>query len=74
MIKLKLSLIIKDIEWKLIYVGSASNEKYDQLLESVLVGPVPCGIHKFILQVLYKFNNIMDFKESCSKLDIGTSK
>ncbi|KAK8694449.1 hypothetical protein V6N13_072001 [Hibiscus sabdariffa] len=29
-----------DLEWKLIYVGSAEDETYDQLLESVLVGPV----------------------------------
>ncbi|OWM64408.1 hypothetical protein CDL15_Pgr020375 [Punica granatum] len=28
-----------DLEWKLIYVGSAEDETYDQLLESVLVGP-----------------------------------
>ncbi|KAG6527216.1 hypothetical protein ZIOFF_009311 [Zingiber officinale] len=29
-----------DLEWKLTYVGSAEDETYDQLLESVLVGPV----------------------------------
>ncbi|RYR49282.1 hypothetical protein Ahy_A07g035693 [Arachis hypogaea] len=28
-----------DLEWKLIYVVSAEDETYDQLLESVLVGP-----------------------------------
>ncbi|KAJ7971255.1 histone chaperone ASF1B-like [Quillaja saponaria] len=28
------------LEWKLIYVGSTEDETYDQLLESVLVGPV----------------------------------
>ncbi|EDV22286.1 Histone chaperone ASF1 [Trichoplax sp. H2] len=39
-----------DLEWKLIYVGSASDEKYDQLLDSVLVGPVPTGKHMFVFQ------------------------
>lgn len=33
------------------YVGSASNERYDQELENVLVGPVPLGTSKFILTV-----------------------
>ncbi|RVW87774.1 putative histone chaperone ASF1A [Vitis vinifera] len=28
-----------DLEWKLIYVGSAEDETYDQLLESVLADP-----------------------------------
>uniref|UniRef100_A0A0E0C696 Uncharacterized protein n=1 Tax=Oryza meridionalis TaxID=40149 RepID=A0A0E0C696_9ORYZ len=32
-------------EWKLIYVGSAEDENYDQLLESVLV-----GTYHFVLQ------------------------
>lgn len=39
-----------DLEWKLIYVGSAEDEKYDQLLESVLVGPVNVGNYRFVLQ------------------------
>ncbi|KAH0467484.1 hypothetical protein IEQ34_004722 [Dendrobium chrysotoxum] len=40
------SLCISDLEWKLIYVGSAEDEKYDQLLESVLVGPVNVGNYR----------------------------
>ncbi|BAS73739.1 probable histone chaperone ASF1A [Oryza sativa Japonica Group] len=39
-----------DLEWKLIYVGSAEDENYDQLLESVLVGPVNVGTYRFVLQ------------------------
>lgn len=39
-----------DLEWKIIYVGSASSESYDQTLDSVLVGPVPAGKHKFVFQ------------------------
>ncbi|XP_034454088.1 histone chaperone asf1b-B [Hippoglossus hippoglossus] len=29
----------EDLEWKIIYVGSAESEEYDQVLDSVLVGP-----------------------------------
>ena len=44
-----------DLEWKIIYVGSASSESYDQVLDSVLVGPVPVGRHKFLFQVRFFF-------------------
>ncbi|KAF6158386.1 hypothetical protein GIB67_022466 [Kingdonia uniflora] len=40
----------KDLEWKLIYVGSAEDETYDQMLESVLVGPVNVGNYRFVFQ------------------------
>ncbi|KAI3835643.1 hypothetical protein MKW98_018389 [Papaver atlanticum] len=39
-----------DLEWKLIYVGSAEDDSYDQLLESVLVGPVNVGNYRFVFQ------------------------
>lgn len=39
-----------DLEWKIIYVGSAESEQYDQVLDSVLVGPIPAGRHKFVFQ------------------------
>lgn len=39
-----------DLEWKMIYVGSAESEQYDQEIESVLVGPVEMGINRFIFQ------------------------
>ncbi|KAK9858446.1 hypothetical protein WJX84_004208 [Apatococcus fuscideae] len=39
-----------DLEWKLIYVGSAESEKYDQVLDSVLVGPVYPGSYRFVFQ------------------------
>jgi hypothetical protein len=45
-------VFISDLEWKLIYVGSAEDENYDQQLESVLVGPVNVGTYRFILQVM----------------------
>ncbi|CDP02737.1 unnamed protein product [Coffea canephora] len=52
--KEELSLLTEDgnldLEWKLIYVGSAEDETYDQLLESVLVGPVNVGNYRFVLQ------------------------
>jgi len=40
----------EELEWKLVYVGSAEDEKYDQELDSVLVGPVVVGKNKFIFQ------------------------
>lgn len=42
---------LADLEWKLVYVGSAEDEKYDQTLESVLVGPVNMGSFRFVFQV-----------------------
>lgn len=38
------------MEWKIVYVGSADDEKYDQTLDSVLVGPVQLGVNKFVFQ------------------------
>ncbi|KAL3596856.1 hypothetical protein D5086_008493 [Populus alba] len=47
-----------DLEWKLIYVGSAEDETYDQLLESVLVGPVNVGNYRQeFVRVGYYVNN-----------------
>eukprot|EP00049_Salpingoeca_infusionum_P025965 m.22924 g.22924 ORF g.22924 m.22924 type:complete len:217 (+) comp8432_c0_seq1:255-905(+) len=40
----------EDTEWKVIYVGSAQQEEHDQVLDSVLVGPVPTGTSKFVLE------------------------
>lgn len=39
-----------DLEWKMIYVGSAESEEYDQILDSVYVGPIPEGKHMFVFQ------------------------
>jgi histone chaperone ASF1 len=39
-----------DLEWKLIYVGSAESENHDQVLDTVFVGPVPEGRHMFVFQ------------------------
>lgn len=40
-----------DLEWKILYVGSADDFEHDQVLEEVMVGPVPVGVNKFVLQV-----------------------
>jgi len=40
----------KDLEWKLTYVGSAQSDNYDQELDSLLVGPIPVGVNKFIFE------------------------
>lgn len=39
-----------DLEWKVLYVGSAEDTSHDQVLDEILVGPVPVGINKFVLQ------------------------
>jgi len=36
-----------DIEWKLIFVTSPSQESLDQTLDECLVGPVPSGVNSF---------------------------
>lgn len=45
-----ISHLEQDLEWKIIYVGSAESERYDQVLDCIMVGPVPIGINKFIFQ------------------------
>lgn len=40
----------EDLEWKIIYVGSAESEEHDQILDTVYVGPVPEGKHMFVFQ------------------------
>jgi len=36
-----------DLEWNLIYVGSSESSAYDQIIDSVRVGPIPPGNHEF---------------------------
>ena len=43
-----LTELASDLEWKLVYVGSAEDQQLDQTLDSVLVGPVPKGLNKFV--------------------------
>lgn len=40
----------EDLEWKIIYVGSAESAEYDQVLDSVLVGPLTPGRHMFVFE------------------------
>lgn len=44
------SALSEDLEWKVVYVGSSAGPQYDQELDSVLVGPVPIGTSRFVLQ------------------------
>lgn len=39
----------EDLEWKMIYVVSET-EEYDQVLESIMVGPVYAGQYKFVFE------------------------
>jgi histone chaperone ASF1 len=43
-------LIPEDVEWDLVFVASDGNEEKDQLLESVIIGPIKEGRHKFTLE------------------------
>jgi histone chaperone ASF1 len=38
-------------DWRVVYVGSAKAKAFDQVLDSVLVGPVKCGVSRFELEV-----------------------
>ncbi|KAI2616819.1 histone deposition protein Asf1 [Hypoxylon sp. NC1633] len=50
-----------DLEWKLTYVGSATSDQYDQELDSLLVGPIPVGVNKFVFEAdAPKTNRIPD--------------
>lgn len=40
----------EDLEWKLVYVGSSHSSEHDQELDSLLVGPVPLGVSKFLFE------------------------
>lgn len=40
----------EDLEWKIIYVGSAESEEFDQTLDTVYFGPVPEGRHMFLFK------------------------
>ena len=40
----------EDLEWKVIYVGKAEDSSSDLILDEILVGPVPVGVNKFVLQ------------------------
>mmetsp|Transcript_16468 Transcript_16468/g.33604 ORF Transcript_16468/g.33604 Transcript_16468/m.33604 type:complete len:138 (-) Transcript_16468:1-414(-) len=40
-----------DVEWRVVYVGSADSESYDQELESVLVPADTVGSFAFVLDV-----------------------
>lgn len=40
----------EDLDWKLVYVGSADSEEHDQLLDEISLGPVKQGVSKFLFE------------------------
>lgn len=46
----KIILNSLDLEWKLTYVGSATSAEHDQELDTLLVGPIPIGVNKFLFE------------------------
>ena len=53
-----LSELTKEIEWKMIYIGSADDEKYDQILDTLEIGPLELGTMKFVFDA-----NAPDYKK-----------
>lgn len=45
-----LSEITGDIEWKIIYIGSSEDSKYDQTLDTVVLGPLQPGAMRFVFE------------------------
>lgn len=45
-----LSSLKEDLEWRVVYVGSAEGNQYDQVLDSAMVGPVQQGLFKFRME------------------------
>jgi len=39
-----------DLDWKIIYVGSANSNQHDQELDELSTGPIPVGTHEFVLE------------------------
>lgn len=56
--RLPAHMMASDLEWKVIYVGSAEDTRYDQVLEEVDVGPIPIGVNKFVLTAGGKRNTL----------------
>lgn len=46
-----LTCIFKDLEFKIIYVGSAETVEFDQTLDQIVVDAVPKGQYKFMFEV-----------------------
>ncbi|KAI9291377.1 the histone deposition protein Asf1 [Neoconidiobolus thromboides FSU 785] len=40
----------QDLEFNLYFVGHSTNKEWDQELDSLLVGPVPVGVNKFVME------------------------
>ena len=39
-----------ELKWKMTYVGSSASEYFDQVLETIVVGPVLAGSHIFVFK------------------------
>lgn len=44
------SALQDDLEFRVVYVGSAEDAAHDQVLDAIMVGPVPVGVNKFVFQ------------------------
>ena len=48
-----------DLEWRILYVGDHKSMEGDQILDSILVGPISRGTHKFCFQVAFPDSSIL---------------
>ncbi|ORY32578.1 histone binding protein [Naematelia encephala] len=56
--------LAEDLEWRLIYVGSAKSEEHDQELDSCMVGPIPAGINAFEFTAPSPVHNLLPSQET----------
>ncbi|WWC70347.1 histone chaperone ASF1 [Kwoniella pini CBS 10737] len=56
--------LAEDLDWRLIYVGSAKSEEFDQELDNCSVGPIPAGINAFDFQAPAPAHNLLPSIES----------
>lgn len=54
----------------MIYVGAAESSEHDQVLDSIMVGPIPVGTNKFIFSVsfYFRYKNSMYINSSLYRL------
>lgn len=55
-----------DLEWRILYVGDHKSMEGDQILDSILVGPISRGTHKFCFQVC--LSRFLHSLGECSRL------
>lgn len=53
LITVKMNNLFIDLEFKLVYVGDAKEDKQDQVLDVVVIDAVAPGTYKFVFEVCF---------------------